>query len=69
MMDDTRFINERREGILREVEANRLAKKLRGSRRDESLAAVFARELKLDFIRLAGVFRRSGEGAKWKERL
>lgn len=68
-MVDIRLINERREEILGEVEKNRLAKRLRKSRRVEAFAAGFARELKLDLIRLAGVFRWSGKAAKRKGRL
>ncbi len=66
---DMQIINERREEILREVEANRMARKLRASRRRESLAAAFAREMKLDLIRLAGVFRRHGKVSKRKGRM
>lgn len=66
-MVDMQIINERREEILREVEANRLARRLRASRRREPLA--FAREMKLDFIRLADVFRRSAKSGKRKGRV
>ncbi len=66
---DIRLINERREEFLREVETNRLAKKLRKSRRSQSLAAGFAREIKLDLIRLVGVFRVSEKAANRKGRL
>lgn len=66
-MDEIYLIKERREEMLREVEANRLARMARGKR--ESLAAVFAREVKLDFVRLAGVFRGSAKTGKRKGRL
>lgn len=56
--------------MVREVKANRLAKALRGNEasRLESLAADFARELKLDFVRLVGVFRVSGGAGNRKGR-
>lgn len=74
MMVDTRLINERREEMLREVEANRTAKALRESRRveshlDEPRLSAFARELGLDIVRLVGVFRSSGKVAKRRGRL
>lgn len=68
-MDEIYLIKERREEMLREVEANRLARKLRRGRRRESLAAVFARELKLDVVRFIGIFRGSAKAGERKGRL
>jgi hypothetical protein len=57
-MVDIRLVKEMREDMIREVEANRVAKSLRKKgRRRESLAASFAKELRLDFARLASIFR------------
>ncbi|MBA2376756.1 MAG: hypothetical protein M3494_16620 [Actinomycetota bacterium] len=70
MTMDIRLIKEMRGEMLREVEANRLAKKMRarGRLRRESRFAVFAREARLDFIRLADALRVTGKVAKRKER-
>ncbi len=56
MMVDVRLVNESRGEMIREVEANRLARKLRGSRRRESLAAGAARGRRFDFVCLADFF-------------
>lgn len=66
MMPDSGVIKERREEMIREVETNRLAKTARGKNRRVSPAAAFARELRLDFDRLVGVFGRSGKAVKRK---
>lgn len=58
---DVRIVKDMREEMLREVEANRLSKRIRGQR--DSVAAAFIRELRLDFVRLVGVFRGSGKAA------
>lgn len=72
MTTDIRLIKEMREEVRREIGANRLSKSLRKSqsrrRERESSAAAFAREVRLDFVRLAGVLRVSGKGAKRKGR-
>jgi hypothetical protein len=68
-MMDIRLVKEMREEAIREVEANRLAKSLRKGRRRGSLAADFAREVRLDFVRLVSVFRASENAAKRKGRL